>query len=334
VRKLGGERSEQLIRSAARKAVRVGRATVFLVGLAVILALLFGAASTAFARNGDPLKLGSLKNTATKMTVLVGKVADTTRAALQVKNTGGGSALDLQVNAGAPNLDADRLDGRDASSFAASTHTHSGTDITGGTVAEARIDPSLARDGEVMPTVRANDGPGSGLDADKLDGLDSTALGITTNHNRQQISTCDTPPPDPKSGPSPRQACAPLQVVVPPGKRYLVSVWSSFSVYGFYADPPQEVRYCSAMKGPGQAEPSCISPFGQTNKATILQDAFISASSSGETLPLAEGAYTFGTVIMPQSRELTGVHNPDDFVITKVMVRDASAPQPSGVSIP
>lgn len=42
----------------------------------------------------------------------------------------------------------------------------------------------------------------------------------------------------------------------------------------------------------------------------------------------------FGTVILPQARDLLGVNNPDDFVITKVMVRDASAPQPTGVSIP
>jgi len=185
-----------------------------------------------------------------------------------------------------------------------------------------------------VPTVHAHDGPGISLDADQLDGLDSTAFGVATQHNRQQVATCDTPPPDPMTGSFPRQTCAPVQVVVPPGKRYVVSIWSSFSVYGFYADPPQEVRYCSAMKGPGQTEPSCIAPFGQTNKVTILQDAFISASSSGETQALTEGTYTFGTVIMPLSRDLTGVNNPEDFVITKVMVRDASSPQPTGVFIP
>lgn len=118
-----------MIRRATSKILWVGRLTVFLVGIAVILALVFGAASTAFASNGDFLKLGSLKNTATKMTVLVSNVADTTRSALQIKNPAGGSALDLQVNGGAPplkvnpeagtatNLDADKLDGKDAAAF-------------------------------------------------------------------------------------------------------------------------------------------------------------------------------------------------------------------------
>jgi hypothetical protein len=47
-----------MLRSAARKVMWVGRATVFLVGLAVILALLFGEASMAFARDGESLLLG------------------------------------------------------------------------------------------------------------------------------------------------------------------------------------------------------------------------------------------------------------------------------------
>jgi hypothetical protein len=49
----------------------VGRATVFLVGLAVILALLFGAASMAFAKDGDPWLLGR-SNVATSITKLAG----------------------------------------------------------------------------------------------------------------------------------------------------------------------------------------------------------------------------------------------------------------------
>jgi hypothetical protein len=69
-------------------------------------------------------------------------------------------------------------------------------------------------------------GEGSGLDADQIDGLDSTTFGITTQHNQQDLESCYTP------GSSPQQACAPLTVVVPPGKRYVVSVWSTFSLYG------------------------------------------------------------------------------------------------------
>ena len=369
------------MRTVSRK-VRAARTAVFTAGIAMILALVFGVTTTALGATGGNFILGkaNVAGTVSKLT------AGISGSALQVVNNGAGTALDLRVGSSttqpadktvAPmkvdsqakvaNLNADEVDGKDASSFAASAHAHSGEDITSGTVSEARIDDSVARDGEILPTVQAGDGAGSGIDADeidgidsgafllengkafdsahadradsatnaqnadRLDGLDSSALGIATLHNRQQIATCDTPPPDPKAGPFPKQACAPLQVVVPPGKRYIVSVWSSFSVYGFYAD---QVRYCSAMKTPAQAEPSCITPFGIMNKTTILQDAFISASSSGETHALTEGTYTFGTVILPEARDLVLVHNPDDLVITKVMVRDASAPQPTGVSIP
>ena len=57
-----------------------------------------------------------------------------------------------------------------ANTASRSDHTHSGADITSGTVADARIAASLARDSEIMPTVLAGDGSGSGLDADLLDG--------------------------------------------------------------------------------------------------------------------------------------------------------------------
>jgi hypothetical protein len=97
------------------KVMWVGRATVFLVGLAVILALLFGVASTALGADGNPLILGKAANTASKITGLV--------------KSGGGPALRLRVDSGAPlavnsaaqvlNLNADYVDGRSASSFVA-----------------------------------------------------------------------------------------------------------------------------------------------------------------------------------------------------------------------
>jgi hypothetical protein len=43
-----------MVRSTIGKVMWAGRATVFLVGLAVILALLFGMATTAFGANGNP----------------------------------------------------------------------------------------------------------------------------------------------------------------------------------------------------------------------------------------------------------------------------------------
>ena len=92
----------------------VGRATVFLVGLAVILAVVFGLASTALGANGNPFLLGK-ENAASQVSRLV-------------KN-GPGPALNLKVRAGEPplavsagsgkvaNLDADRLDGKSEADF-------------------------------------------------------------------------------------------------------------------------------------------------------------------------------------------------------------------------
>lgn len=67
-------------------------------------------------------------------------------------------------------LDADMVDGKHANEFALTSHVHSGSDITSGTVADAYIASTITRDSEVMSIVLANDGPGSGLDADTLDG--------------------------------------------------------------------------------------------------------------------------------------------------------------------
>ncbi len=82
---------------------------MFLVGLAVILALVFGAASTALGANGDFFKLGK-KNTASAVSKLIKR--------------GAGPALKLQVGRGAPlavnsesrvaNLNADEVDGKEA----------------------------------------------------------------------------------------------------------------------------------------------------------------------------------------------------------------------------
>lgn len=212
-----------MFRSAASKVMWVGRATVFMVGLSVILAVVFGVASMASARNGDFLKLGTARNVATLPTTLVGKIVDGTKAALVVRNTGGGPALELRNATGDPVSDAERapmtvdtrgrvanlnadmldgnsaedfyvtgqkvldseqLDGKDSTQFANASHPHSGGDITTGTVAEARVDGTVTRDGEVMPIVKANDGAGSGLDADTLDGLESSAFmrGDVTKH--------------------------------------------------------------------------------------------------------------------------------------------------------
>ena len=96
------------MRTAARTVMWVGKATVFLVGLSVILALIFGVASTASGANGKPFLLGK-KNVATAVSTLLKR--------------GPGPALKLKVGSGPPlavnssetvtNLNADKIDGQD-----------------------------------------------------------------------------------------------------------------------------------------------------------------------------------------------------------------------------
>lgn len=141
-----------MLRSAASKVMWVGRATVFLVGLAVIIALTVGVVSQASAQINRPAQnvfmLGAT-NTVNAMSSLVGSVADS--AMLLVDNNGGGPALDLQVepgqapmkvNSGAKvdNLNADTVDGKSDTDFYAA----------GSKVA----------------------------DSDKLDGKDATEIGV------------------------------------------------------------------------------------------------------------------------------------------------------------
>jgi hypothetical protein len=118
-----------MLRSTVSKVMWVGRATVFLVGLAVILALVFGVASRALGANGDPWRLGR-GNVATAITAL-GGAQGVNGPMVRLTNNNAGSddtALDLRVqSAEAPmrvnslaqvaNLNADLLDGQSSSDF-------------------------------------------------------------------------------------------------------------------------------------------------------------------------------------------------------------------------
>jgi hypothetical protein len=111
--------------SVLKKVMFVGRATTFMVGLAVIVALTVGVAGAAFGANGANFLLGKT-NTANAITNLVGSVAG---PSLQIDNNStdaAATALDLQVEAGkAPmkvnsdtqvaNLNSDKVDGLSAS---------------------------------------------------------------------------------------------------------------------------------------------------------------------------------------------------------------------------
>ena len=78
-----------MARSALSKVISVGRATVFMVGLAVLLALVLGVASTALGATGGNLLLGKL-NAAETPTSLVATLTDAIKPALSVQNKSGG----------------------------------------------------------------------------------------------------------------------------------------------------------------------------------------------------------------------------------------------------
>ncbi|HEX6709534.1 MAG TPA: hypothetical protein VF068_04320 [Rubrobacter sp.] len=94
--------------SVVSKVMWIGRAAIFLVGLSVILALIFGVASTAMGANGKPFLLGK-KNVATAVSTLVKRGAG---PALRLK-VGSGPPLAVNSSQTVNNLSADRIDGQD-----------------------------------------------------------------------------------------------------------------------------------------------------------------------------------------------------------------------------
>jgi ABC-type antimicrobial peptide transport system permease subunit len=115
-----------MLRKAASKVMWVGRAASTMFGLALVLALVVGAASAAFGANGDFFKLGNSNNLASAVSTLT--------------KSGAGPALSLKVDSGAPlavnssskvaKLNVDKLDGLDSTRF-----VEARGDINGNTVA-------------------------------------------------------------------------------------------------------------------------------------------------------------------------------------------------------
>ncbi len=117
------------MRSALGKVAWVGRTASMVFGLALVLALVVGLASTALAHTNIDTKLFHLghNNPVGRLSALTGTL---TGALLKLDNNGTGPALQLEVaqngvplkvNAAAgtaTNLSADELDGQDASAFA------------------------------------------------------------------------------------------------------------------------------------------------------------------------------------------------------------------------
>src|SRR5215207_656470 len=118
--------TQRMTNNSMSRVMRLGRAKVFAVGLAVVLTVVLGVATTApTAVPGDPFRLGRV-NYIDRLSTLVGTTAN---AMLRVDNNGTGPALSLEVGAGNPpvvvnaaagkatNLDADELDGQNSSAF-------------------------------------------------------------------------------------------------------------------------------------------------------------------------------------------------------------------------
>jgi hypothetical protein len=101
-----------------------------------------------------------------------------------IESTSGGFRFpDSSILTSANNINADTLDGHPALDFAGAIHSHSGSDIISGTVFEARIDALIARDDEIMTIVTMYDGKSSGVDADFLDGMNSSAFMSSSTDN-------------------------------------------------------------------------------------------------------------------------------------------------------
>lgn len=101
-----------MLRSITMKVAWVGRTASMVFGLALVLALVVGAATAAFGANGDFFRVGK-SNLATAVSTLT--------------RSGTGPALSLKVDSGAPlavnssdkvaRLNADKLDGSDSTDF-------------------------------------------------------------------------------------------------------------------------------------------------------------------------------------------------------------------------
>jgi hypothetical protein len=130
--------------------------------LTVMVALTLATVTPAFGANGGAFILGTLNNSTTAVTRLVGNVAGPTMQLYNTNTAANARALDLIVDAGNPpmtvnasagkatNLDADKLDGQNSSAF-------------------------LPINGTAANATNATNATNA-VNADKVDGLDSTEL--------------------------------------------------------------------------------------------------------------------------------------------------------------
>ncbi|CAA9481032.1 MAG: hypothetical protein AVDCRST_MAG12-1506 [uncultured Rubrobacteraceae bacterium] len=118
-----------MLRSIAGKVVWVGRTAATVFGLALVLALVFGVATTAIGATGGKFILGKA-NSATTVSKLTASIAGPALTLVNNSTNAAATALNISVAPGqapikvneeagtATNLSADKLDGRDSSEFA------------------------------------------------------------------------------------------------------------------------------------------------------------------------------------------------------------------------
>ncbi len=123
-----------MLRSVAGKVMWVGRATVFVVGLVVTLALVLGAATTAMGATGGSFILGKA-NAATTVSKLTASIAGPALTLVNQSTEAAATALNISVASGkapvkvnaaagtATNLSADELDGQDSTAFLGANDT-------------------------------------------------------------------------------------------------------------------------------------------------------------------------------------------------------------------
>lgn len=117
-------------------------------------------------------------------------------AALALKlNTSSYTAADvlaklLTVDGSGSGIDADLLDGQSAAAFAAASHTHAQSEVTGLVAAlAAKLDSTSYTAADVLAKLLTVDGAGTGLDADLLDGQSSAAFAAASHTHAQSEVT-------------------------------------------------------------------------------------------------------------------------------------------------
>lgn len=154
------------------------------------------------------------------------------------------------------------------------------------------------------------------FDSSNLDGFDSSVFRTKIEHARERSSDCDF---------NFDNLCAAVTIVVPPGKAYRVSIWSTGS-WEAAAGVDTLAQFCSARQGgPTSETVSCVSPFAFRDLISIPGGESMSGASMGETT-LTPGTWQVGTLVRVDP---LAVERNTNQVISKVLVRDAAAEAPA-----